>query len=173
MASQSTRYLCCHFATSGALRASHQRINVGMSAIGLSLVTFFGIKKNIVVHACCSHLPLYSTFSKNSTIYLLVSFGKSKGTVGWNLSHPTPVFALYNLDAFSKSPSFNLGSASSHSLYSSSLRGLFCILCTSSHCQCFDHSFRFASQRSNNLASSSSFSKICTPLLYIVGFVIL
>ena len=33
----------------------------------LSLV-FFGIKKNIVVQACCGHFPLCSTFSKNSTI---------------------------------------------------------------------------------------------------------
>ena len=63
-----------HFATSGALKASHQRINVGMSAIGLSLVTFFGIKTNIVVHACCGHFPLCSTFSRNSTISPLVSF---------------------------------------------------------------------------------------------------
>ena len=31
---------------------------VGMSASGLSLVTFFGIKKNIVVQACCGHLTL-------------------------------------------------------------------------------------------------------------------
>ena len=29
-----------------------------MSAIGSSLVTFFGIKKNIVVQACCGHFPL-------------------------------------------------------------------------------------------------------------------
>ena len=54
--------------SSGALTASHQRINVGMSAIGLSLMIFFGIKKNMVVHACCGHFPLCSTFSKNSTV---------------------------------------------------------------------------------------------------------
>ena len=62
-----TRYFCCHFATTGVLRASHQRINVGINAIGLSLVTFFGIKKNIVVQACCDYLPPSSTFSTNST----------------------------------------------------------------------------------------------------------
>ena len=38
-----------------------------------------------------------------------------QGTFGWNPLHPTPVFALYNFDAFSRSPSFNLGNASSHS----------------------------------------------------------
>ena len=45
----------CH---SWCSEASHQRINVCISAFGLSLVTFFGIEKNIVVHACCGHLPL-------------------------------------------------------------------------------------------------------------------
>ena len=81
VASQSTRYFCCHFATSGTLNASHQRVNVGISAIGLSLVTFLGIKKNIVVPACCGHCALCSTLSKNSTISPLVSFVKSKGTL--------------------------------------------------------------------------------------------
>ena len=86
---------------------------------------------------------------------------------------PLQFFALYNVDAFSKSPSLD-GNASSHSFNSSFLHGLSCILCISSlHCQCSDHSFLFASQRSSNLASSSSFSKICTPLLHIAGFVIL
>ena len=47
------------------------------------------------------------------------------------------------------------------------------ILYSSTHCQCFAHSFFFASQRSNNLASSSSSNRICTPPLHIVGFVIL
>ena len=55
-------------AMSESSKVSDQRINVGMSAIGLSLVTFFGIKKNIVVQTCCGHFPLCSTFSKNSTI---------------------------------------------------------------------------------------------------------
>ena len=53
VASESIRYLCCHFATSGALIASHQRINIGMSGICLSHITLFGTKKNIVVQACC------------------------------------------------------------------------------------------------------------------------
>ena len=54
---QSTRYFCCQFSTSGVLNASRQRINVGMGAIGISLVTFFGIKKKIVVQACCGFVP--------------------------------------------------------------------------------------------------------------------
>ena len=94
-------------------------VNVGMSAIGLSLVTFLGIKKNIVVQACCGHLPLCSTFSRNSTISLLGSFVKSKGTFGWNPSRPTPVSAVYNPDAFSRSHSFGLGEASSNFFNSS------------------------------------------------------
>ena len=123
-------------------------------------MTFFGIT-NIVAQACCGHLPLCSTFTKNSTTSPLVSFVKSRGTFGWNPSHPTPVFAMYNLDALSKSPSFNLGNASSHSFNSSFLHGLFCVFCTySSHCQCFAYSFLFASQRSNELHFS-----ILTPIL--------
>ena len=39
---------------------------------------------------------------KNSTFSPFFSFVKSKGTFGWKPSHPTPVFALYNLDAFSQ-----------------------------------------------------------------------
>ena len=82
--------------------------------------------------------------------------------------------ALYILDALSKSHSYNLGSASSHLFHSMFLQCLSCMFCTSSsHCQCFDHSFLFASQRSNNLASCSSFFRICAPLLHLVGFVIL
>ena len=67
-------HFCCHFPTSGALKASHQRINVGINAIGLSLVPFFGIKKNFVVQACCGHSPLCSIFTGNSTISPFVSF---------------------------------------------------------------------------------------------------
>ena len=99
--------LLLHFATSGALKASHQRLSVGISAIGFSLVTFYGIKKNIVVHACCGHFPLCSTFSVNSTISPLVSFVKA-----------TPVFALKNLETFSKTHAYNIGSASSNFLSS-------------------------------------------------------
>ena len=132
--------------------ASHQRINVGISAIGLSLVTFF------VVQACCGHLPLCSNFSRNSTISPPVSFVASRGTFGWNPSHPTPVFSLYNPDAFSRSQSVSLGKASSNFFNSSFFQGLSSTFCTlSSHCQCFAPSFLFALQRSNNLASSSSF----------------
>ena len=116
----STRYFCCHFATSGALRASNQRINVGMSEIGLSLVTFFGIKKHIAVHACCGHFQK----KKNSTTSPLVSFVTFRWTLGWKPSHPTPVFALYSFDTFSNPNSFTLGSASSHFFNSSFSDGL-------------------------------------------------
>ena len=129
----------------------------------------FGTKKNVVVHACCGHLPLCSTFSRNSTIPFLVSFVNSKKTFGWKSSHPTPFLALYNNSHF-----FSQGKGSSNFFSSSFFHGLSSTFCTlSSHCQCFAHSFLFASQRSNNLAPSSSFFKICTPPLHVVGFVIL
>ena len=53
-----------------------------MSAIGLSLVTFFGIKKNIVVQACCGHFPLCPTFSKSSTISPVVPLSSPRRPLG-------------------------------------------------------------------------------------------
>ena len=95
----------------GALKASHQRI--GISAIGLSLMAFLGIKKNIVVQACCGQFPVCSTFSKNSTIFSSRFFCQVQKNLWVESFTSHPVFALYNLDAFSKSASFNLGNASS------------------------------------------------------------
>ena len=101
VASHSTWYFNCHFATFSALKAYHQRINVGTSAIGLSLVTFFGIKKNIVVHACYGHVPRCSTLSKNSTFFLSFLLLSSEGP--WHGSrHILLVFLLYTIStAFS------------------------------------------------------------------------
>ena len=57
-AHHSLGFWCFHFAaTSGARKASHQRVIVGTSAMGRSLLTLFWIKKNMVVQACCGHLP--------------------------------------------------------------------------------------------------------------------
>ena len=85
--------------------------------------------------SCCGHFPLCSTISP------LVSFVRSSGILGWKPSHPSPVFALYIREAFSKSPSFSLGSASSYLLNSSFFQGLSCAFCaSSSHRQCVDHS---------------------------------
>ena len=106
-------------------------------------VIFFGIKKNIVVHACCGHLPICSTFSKNSTISRSVSLVKSKEIFGCHPWHPTPIFALYNLDTSSSSHSFNLGSASSNFFNSLFIQGVSSRFCTSSlHCQCFATTFQ-------------------------------
>ena len=85
-------YLCCHFATSGARKASHHRIIVGISASGRSLVTFFGMKKNMVVQACCGHFPHCSTFSRNFTTSSPVSFIKPIGTLCEN--HRNPLLSL-------------------------------------------------------------------------------
>ena len=87
-----TRYFCCHFVTSGALRASHQRISVGISAICLSLVTFSGIRKNIVVQACCGHSPLCSS-PRIPRFLLSFLLSSPVALLGWKPSHPTPVFA--------------------------------------------------------------------------------
>ena len=111
----------------------------------------FGTRKNIAVQVCCGHFPLCSTFSKNSA-------------TSWDPSHPSPVLAFYNLEAFSRSHSFSLGKATSNFFNSSSSQGLSSIFCTlSPHCHCFTHSCLFASHRSISLASSSSFSQILVP----------
>ena len=88
---QPTRCLCCHLDSSCARNPFHQRIKLSKSAMVRSLVTFFGIKKNIVVQACCGHLPHCSDCSKNSTISPLVSFDKSSGTLGkiHHIPHPS------------------------------------------------------------------------------------
>ena len=78
-ASHSIRDLYRPSATSRALRAVHHRTIVGISAIGCSLVTFFGIKKKSVLQACCGHLPRCSTFFRNATSSPL---DKSSGTLG-------------------------------------------------------------------------------------------
>ena len=100
VASQSTGYFCCHFRhfwCPHSFQPTYQSWHKRNRPLTL---TFFGIKKNIVVQACCGHVPLCSAFSKNSTISPLVSLVKSKRTFGWKSSHPTRVFALYNLDTF-------------------------------------------------------------------------
>ena len=56
----------------------------------------------------------------------------------------------------------------------SSKQGFSTTICTSSSpCRCFAHSFLFGSQRSNSLASSSSYFRICAPPLHAVGLEIL
>ena len=82
VAPHSIRCVYGHGATSGTPRASHHRIIVGISAFGRPLVTFFGVKKNIVVQAFCGLLPLCSTFSKNSSTSRHVSLANSSGTFG-------------------------------------------------------------------------------------------
>ena len=44
-----TRCLSCYCDTSGARNHSNHRIKVGTSAMGRSLVTFLGVRKNVVV----------------------------------------------------------------------------------------------------------------------------
>ena len=142
-------------ATSGALKATRLRINVGKSAIGLSLVTLFGIRKNIVV--------------QNSKIFPLVSFVKFKGTCGWNPSHPTPVlpctistlspchlFFFFNSAALPRISSVPHSSkvCPSRSALPHCAASVLPILSSMLH------------SGFNNLASSSSFFRICVPPLH-------
>ena len=99
----------------------------------------------------------FSTFSKNSTISSLVTLVKSKGILGWKLSHPTPVLALYNLDAFSSSHSFSFGGAPLISSIPHFPRLVIHVLHAFVTLPVLTHSFLFASQRSNSLETSSSF----------------
>ena len=174
VAPQSTRYFWCHFATSGGSRASHQRINVGMNAIGLSLVTFFGIKKNIVVQACCGNFPLCSTFSW--TLRFLPSFLLSNPGELWSgsrhiplLSLPLTILTLFPIHTRLALAALPLISSIPHVFQGMSSK----ISTSSLHCQCFCPFFPLCSQRSNSRAFSSSFFGICSPPLHAVGFVIL
>ena len=162
MASQSTRYFCCHFVTSEGIRAAHQPSQSRQSSVSrrTSLCR--------LVAAISNSVPDFQI----SPPLLLLFLCQIQGTFGWKPPQPTPVFALYNLDTCSNSHSFSHGRASCKFFNSSVFQGLSSTFCTlSSHCQCFAHSFLFPSQRSNSLASSSSFFKICAPPLHAVGFV--
>ena len=92
-----TRCLSCHFTTFGALTASHQtnqRRHKRNRPLTRDILR--NQLKNIVVQACCGHISLFLTFSKNSTICPHISFVTSKSTLGWKPSHLSPVFAFYN-----------------------------------------------------------------------------
>ena len=106
--------------------------------------------------AVISHSALPSP--KTPRCFLSFPFSHPEGP--WGGSRHTPLLSLllYSFDTFSNPHPFCLGSASSDFFISSFFHGLSSIFLTfSSHCQCFAHSFLFASQRSDNLASSSSF----------------
>ena len=111
-------------------------------AVGISLVTFFGIEKNIVVHACGGHLPLCSTFSKDSTISPPVSFVTSKNF--WDGSRHTPLLFLLHTISTLFSKSHSLALAALPPISSTPHFSKACFSTHSSHCQCF---FFFASQR--------------------------
>ena len=140
-------------ASSGALTTSHQRINVGMSAIGLSLVTFFGIKKKYrracLLRPFSTLLHLFQELHCVSSCFLCHI---QEDFFGRRPSEPTPVFALYNLDTFPIRPLLALAGLPpiSSTPHFSKASSMFCTL--SSHCQCLAHSFLFASQRSNGRA---------------------
>ena len=81
--------------TSEALIASHQRINVGvgMTAIGLSLVTFFGMKKNIVRAGLLrSSSTLLHLFQECHHSYSCVLLSSPGGLLGG--SHRIPLLLL-------------------------------------------------------------------------------
>ena len=163
-ASHSTRYFCCHFVTSGALNASRRRHQRNWSFTR-------DILRNQEEHRCVGLLRPLSTLlhvlqefrnssslffcqvQRNSGMEAVTSYSSLCCVLSW---------CLFQVTFFEPRQRFL---ASPQLL----LQGLSCTFCTSSlHCQCIDQSFLFASQRSNNLTSSSSFSKICA-LSFMVG----
>ena len=120
------------------------------------------------MYACYGHLPQCSTFSKNFTIYLLVSFvDKSKGTQGETRHSPHQKYPRSSR-SFCKS---RLPFTSFALLNSSFLHSLSSTPCTwESHCQCFAHSFHFSSHLLMGLASCSN-SSTCAPPLHAAAVV--
>ena len=119
-------------------------------------------RRTSFVQAFCVHFPLCSTFSRKSTVNLLVSFVTSRAVT----SHSC--FCLVQSRHLPIHSPLGLGTASFNFLSSSCVQGFSSKFCTlSSHSQCFAHSSLFALPRSECLASS--FSKICAPPLGAVG----
>ena len=146
VASQSTRYFSCHFATSGAFKASHHRIIFGMSAIGLSLVIFFGIKKtsSCMLVAAIFHSALPSP----RTAKCLLSFLLSHLEEPWGGSRHTPLLSLLCTIStlffqFTPFQPWQRLLQFSQFLIFQCFSSTFCT--SSPHCQCFAHSFIFAS----------------------------
>ena len=138
----------------------------GQKRDGACARNVFGTKKNIVVQACCGHLPHCSTFSKNFTISLLVSFDTSSRNFRVKPVTAHARSGLILLSALYKFPCINLGSPSSRLLSSSFLHSLSSKSCTSvSHCQCFGRSFLFSSHLFMVFASLSTSSNTWTPPL--------
>ena len=107
----------------------HKRISVSRSQIGLLLETFLGLKKNIVVHACCGNFPLCSTFSLYSTIYSL--FFSHPGNFG--LEAVTSYFSLCLVESrrlLQLALLESLGKASSNFFNSSFFQGVSSQNCT-------------------------------------------
>ena len=66
-------------------------LSLGRRAIGLSLVTLFEIKKNIVVLVCSGQNPRCSTFVRTPRIISHRCSVRFTGSVGWKPSIPKPV----------------------------------------------------------------------------------
>ena len=66
-------------------------LSLGRRAIGLSLVTLFEIKKNIVVLVCSGQNPRCSTFVRTPRIIAHRCSVRFTGSVGWKPSIPKPV----------------------------------------------------------------------------------
>ena len=92
VASHSTLCFRCQFATSGALKASHHRINVGMSAIGLPC----DILRNQEQHrSACLLRPLSTPlYPSPRTVRCLLSFLLSHPAEPWGGSRHTQLLSL-------------------------------------------------------------------------------
>ena len=132
------------------------------SAIGLSLVTFFGIKKNIAVQACCGHLPLCSTSPRTLRFRLLLLLSGP-----WDLSGGIRRIPLLFSHCQNHLLSTFANASSQSFIRHSSMACFACSVPPRHIANAFAHSFLLPH---NNLAPSSSFFRICT--LHFDGLVI-
>ena len=116
-------YCCCHIATSGALKASHQRNNVGISAISLSLVTLEKHRRASLLRPF-----FHSALPRPKTPQFLLLFLLPSSKELWSGSRR--MLLLFSPRAFSSSHSSNLGGASSTFFSSSFFQGLSSMFCT-------------------------------------------
>ena len=100
-ASHSTGFCLFQSSMISALTHSHQRICVAGSAIGLSVSTVSGSRKNMIQLVAADHLPMTSTTCKNSVTVWRLSSLKCQKTLEWKASVPTLVaFSLSFLQPF-------------------------------------------------------------------------
>ena len=145
-------------------RASHHRIKIGTSAIGLSLVTFFGRTSLLQPFSSLFHLlrELHDFFSRVFWDFWVDAIDRIPLQFWpYTISKPFPdrtLLHLVRLPLISSIPHFSKACRPSSARFRHSANAL-PILSSLFHSE------------PKSLASSSSFFKICAPPLHAVGFV--